>query len=145
MGTTLAEPSRRIGGFRRATRADHAGGLPPYLNDPPKHRIEEAENHRLYGPVGTRTCMEIRDTGKYAHRRDTIKSAQDALGASSMTKAVLAACDYAARDAQRKRDALEYLQRHVGSQHVEEVAETLHSSHVPVSTTATVTVGKGDE
>lgn len=89
--------------------------------------------------------VDIRTSGKHAHRRDTIEAAKDALDESSMTKGVLAACDYAARDAQRKRAALEYLKRHVGSKHVEEVADALDSGHVPISTTATVTVGKESE
>lgn len=89
--------------------------------------------------------MEIRTDGKHSHRMTTIENAQDALDASSRTAGVLEACDYAAHDAKRKRKALKYLQAHVGAQHVEEVAQILHSSHVPIKTTATVTVGKGDE
>lgn len=85
--------------------------------------------------------MEIRDTGEYAHRRATIEDAQDALGASSMTAGVLAACDHAASDVQNKRRALAYLETHVAGEHVRKVADLLSTRHVPITYTATTTVG----
>lgn len=76
--------------------------------------------------------MEIRDTGKHSHRRRTITDAQDELGATSMTKAVLAACDHTATDVGQKREAMRYLRTHVEPEHVEAVAEILSTTHVPI-------------
>lgn len=87
--------------------------------------------------------MEIRDTGEYAHRRTIIKDAQDDLGATSMTKAVLAACEHTTRDVENKRRALAYLETNVPGQHAREVAEILSTPQVPVRYDALTAVGKG--
>lgn len=76
--------------------------------------------------------VEIRTSGKHSHRRRTIEDAQDALGASSMTKAVLKACDHAATDVSQKREAMRYLRANVEPEHVEAVAEIISTTHVPV-------------
>lgn len=85
--------------------------------------------------------MEIRDTGEYAHRRATIKGAQEVFGASSMTKAVLQACEHAEQDARNKQKAMRYLETHCEGQHVRKVAEILATTHMPVNYEATVGVG----
>jgi hypothetical protein len=85
--------------------------------------------------------VEIRTSGDHAHRRDTIEAAQDALGESSMTKGVLAACEHTQMDVKRKRRALEYLEAHVAGEHVEKVAGLLSTHHVPIEYEAHVAVG----
>lgn len=85
--------------------------------------------------------VEIRTSGKHSHRRVTIEDATTALGATSMTKGVLAACDHASRDVRNKQQALEYLETHVSGQHARKVAELLDTPHVPTRYQATVKVG----
>lgn len=85
--------------------------------------------------------VEIRTSGDHAHRRTIIEDATEDLGASSMTKGVLAACEHASMDLKRKQKALRYLETHVPGQHVREVAEILHTPHVPTAYQATVAVG----
>lgn len=74
--------------------------------------------------------VEIRTSGDYAHRRTTIEDARDTLGATSMTKGVLSACEHATHDVKNKRKALNYLETHVAGKHVEKVAELLSTPHV---------------
>lgn len=88
--------------------------------------------------------MEIRDTGEYAHRRATITDAQSALGASSMTEAVLLACEHASKDVRNKRRALEYAEAHIAGQHVRELAKLLSTPQVPVRYEAMAEVGDTD-
>ncbi|MFC3478737.1 DUF7692 domain-containing protein [Halobacterium litoreum] len=52
--------------------------------------------------------MRIRTDGDYAHRRDTIEAAMDALDENTKTAAVLAACEHARQDRRAKEEALEH-------------------------------------
>lgn len=84
--------------------------------------------------------IEINTYGDFEHRKDTIENAQDVFDESSYTKAVLAACEHADRDARNKQEALDYLADHVAGKHVEEVAEILSTRHLSVEYDATVHV-----
>lgn len=74
--------------------------------------------------------MRIRTDGDYAHRKDVIEEAADVLDENTNTAAVIAACDHARQDVKAKRDALEYLARHVSPDVAAEVADRLSTSAV---------------
>lgn len=74
--------------------------------------------------------MRIRTDGDKAHRKDVIEEAQRALDENTKTAAIIAACEHARQDVERKEDALEYLTEHVRPEVVREVAERLSTREV---------------
>jgi len=62
-----------------------------------------------FDDVPNRVSVRTDPDAGYASRYKTLLEAQDALGATSKTKAILGACRHTERDCRGKRRALEYL------------------------------------
>lgn len=75
------------------------------------------------------------------HRYRQIVRAKEVLGRGNNTDAVVAACEHAVRDVEAKREAMDILSNKVGDDLLKEIAETLSTTHVPVTVDRSIVVG----
>ncbi len=83
--------------------------------------------------VPNRVSVRTDPDAGYAKRYRTLLEAQEALGATSKTKAILAACRHAERDRRGKRRALEYLSKRLSPPELVEVCRRLSTDELTVA------------
>ncbi|WP_373190081.1 hypothetical protein [Halolamina sp.] len=82
--------------------------------------------------VPNRVSVRTDPDAGYAKRYKVLHEAQHALGATSKTKAILAACRHVDADRRGKRRALEYLSERLTPSELAEVCSRLSTADLPV-------------
>jgi hypothetical protein len=82
--------------------------------------------------VPNRVSVRTDPDAGYASRYKTVHEAQHALGATSKTTGILAACRHTKRDRRGKRRALEYLAERLTPAELAEVCVRLSTEEMPV-------------